>query len=107
MQPQAAKGISAAVLYGTVQHISLRAGLSHPESNDLHKEWLGTKNATSAEPAADAYSVVLEAKKLSLDRNGIGELMEHLRIITLDSFKWNSLLSSSRQEWQDRSYRQL
>ncbi|TBU45037.1 golgi-body localization protein domain-containing protein [Dichomitus squalens] len=99
MQPQAANGAGGAVLYGTIQQINLRAGLSHPESNDMHKEWLGIKTVTSAEPTADAYSVVLEAKKLTLDRNGIGELMEHLRMTTLDSFKWHSLLVQWPSPW--------
>lgn len=98
-QPQAPSGISASVIYAALEDFTLHGGLSNPARCDMHKNWLGTNFAASAECAPDAYSVVLEAKQITLDRNGIGELVDHLRIVILKSFKWDSLISQWPSPW--------
>lgn len=99
MQPRAPSGISASVLYATTEGVTLYAGLSNPMRCGIHKNWLGTNSAASVDCAPDSYSVVLEAKKIALDRNGIGELVDHLQVVTLSSFKWDSLVSQWPSPW--------
>nr|VWO95170.1 Uncharacterized protein [Ganoderma boninense] len=95
----APSGISASVLYATTEDVTLHAGLSNPVRCGIHKNWLGTNIAASVDCAPDSYSVVLEAKKIALDRNGIGELVDHLQIVVLNSFKWDSFVSQWPAPW--------
>lgn len=88
-----------AVLYATLQDITLNVGLSHPGRNEIHKKWLGTGGGASADCAAEAYSVELVAKQFTLDRNSVGELMDHLRVITLKTFRWDTLISQWPSPW--------
>ncbi|KAH9943489.1 golgi-body localization protein domain-containing protein [Epithele typhae] len=95
-QPDMHPGASTIVLYATVRDVVLHVGLSHPRSNGLHKRWLGSGTGASS---SEAYSVNLTATRFTIDRNGIGELMDHLRVVTLKTFSWDSLLVQWPAPW--------
>lgn len=90
-------GAQPAVLYATLQDVGLAVALSHPDRSDIHKQYLG--NSTGSTSPSEAYSVVLVADRFTIDRNGIGELMDHLRVVTLHTFKWDSLLVQWPSPW--------
>ena len=92
-------GNGPAVLYAKLEDVAVNAGLSHPGQSGIHKEWLGKGTSASADCTPDAYSVTLAAKRLTIDRNGIGELMDHLRIVTLKTFRWDSLVTQWPSPW--------
>ncbi|OSD04190.1 hypothetical protein PYCCODRAFT_1476242 [Trametes coccinea BRFM310] len=99
-QPEAALGDAPAVLLASVDNVQLHAGLSHPDHNAIHRQWLGAETSVPhAEPSPDTYVVELSVKQAIVDRNGVGELMDHLRIVTLSSFSWNSLLARWPSPW--------
>ncbi|KAI0719613.1 golgi-body localization protein domain-containing protein [Cerioporus squamosus] len=98
-QPDALPEGGPAVLNATLKDIALNAGLSRPGRSEIHQKWLGTGSGVSADSTADAYSVVFVAKQLALDRNGVGELMDHLRVATLKSLRWDSLISQWPSPW--------
>lgn len=98
-QPELLLGNAPSVLHTTLQHVTLKAGLSHPSRSGIHKEWLGKGTGATTDCASDVYSLVLVAKKLTLDRNGVGELMHHLRVLTLRSFQWDSLVTQWPSPW--------
>ncbi|KAH9899928.1 golgi-body localization protein domain-containing protein [Cubamyces lactineus] len=98
-QPKATPGDSA-VLVASVGDIHFNAGLSHPDRNAMHRQWLGSGSGVPHNEApGDTYAIVFSAKQLTLDRNGVGELMDHLRIISLKGFQWNSLLVRWPSPW--------
>ncbi|KAI0638130.1 golgi-body localization protein domain-containing protein [Trametes polyzona] len=99
-QPEETPGDAPAVLLASVNDIRLAAGLSNPDRDEMHKHWLGSGSRTSnAEPTMDSYTIQLSANQLALDRNGVGELMDHMRLVTLDTFRWDSLVSRWPSPW--------
>ncbi|KAI0750742.1 golgi-body localization protein domain-containing protein [Daedaleopsis nitida] len=98
-QPAVLSESGPAVLYASLEDVSLNAGLSHPGRSAIHKQWLGKGTGSSPECISDAYSVIVSAKRFTLDRNGIGELMDHMRVATLKSFRWESLVTQWPSPW--------
>ena len=95
-QPEVRPDANPVVLYATLRDINLNVGLSHPERSVIHKQWLGTSTGSNA---SEAYSVVFAVSRFTIDRNGIGELVDHLRVVTLRTFKWDSLLVQWPSPW--------
>lgn len=103
LQPEATPGDTPAVLLASVDDVHLVVGLSHPE-NAMHKQWLGSDiGSPLAGSSTDSYTIELSADQLTLDRNGVGELMDHMRLVTLDTFRWDSLVSRWPSPWLEGS----
>ncbi|KAI9001069.1 golgi-body localization protein domain-containing protein [Trametes punicea] len=99
-QPDTTPSEGPAVMVASVTGFLLNAGLSHPDRNEMHRRWLGSSTGDPrTEPSADTYSIEVSAKQFILDRNGVGELMDHLRIVTLNSLRWESLLARWPAPW--------
>ncbi|KAI0677563.1 golgi-body localization protein domain-containing protein [Trametes maxima] len=99
-EPETSLGDVGAVLVASVDDVRLSVGLSSPDRSEMHRQWLGSgTGATHTDLSTDTYMVELSAKQLTLDRNGVGELMDHLRVATLDTFRWTSLVSRWPSPW--------
>ncbi|GBE79683.1 predicted protein [Sparassis crispa] len=83
----------------TMKHVALSAGLSHPDSNPMHREWLGKKSIPGDELSADVYRLNFFTAALTLDRVGSGALVDHLRVLSAGPLQLDTLVSRWPLPW--------
>ncbi|PCH41098.1 hypothetical protein WOLCODRAFT_89020 [Wolfiporia cocos MD-104 SS10] len=89
----------AQTFQATVQDIHFSAGLSHPDTNPMHREWLGSRSVPNDALCADVYRMCFTTGQSSLDRSGSGVLTDRLRVVLAGPLKIESVISQWPSPW--------
>ena len=83
----------------SMKQITLSVSLSHPDRTPLHRIHLGRTSAPSDPLSADVYALDFSVEQVLLDRMSVGELQDHVRVITVGPVKTEVLLSQWPSPW--------
>ncbi|KZT12507.1 uncharacterized protein LAESUDRAFT_638973 [Laetiporus sulphureus 93-53] len=83
----------------TLRDLHLNAGLSHPDTNAVHRAWLGSKSVSNDGSSADVYRADISTSLFSLDQSGYGAVIDHLRVISAGPIQLNTLVSQWPSPW--------
>ncbi|OCH92936.1 hypothetical protein OBBRIDRAFT_802282 [Obba rivulosa] len=87
----------------SVKGVVLVAGLSHPNEQSLHREWLGSRHEPHDKMWTDAYQLGLCIHHIKLDRTGLGTIVDHLQIVSIGPVDLQALTSQWPLPWVPES----
>lgn len=89
-----------ATLSTTLRRVNIYAALSDPESNPLHREWLGKKSSRGGDPLnPHTYEFGFTIRDSALDRIGSGTVSDHLRLLELGPITAEAVASQWPASW--------
>ncbi|KAI0939194.1 hypothetical protein AcV5_000680 [Taiwanofungus camphoratus] len=83
----------------TVNDIHLSAALSHPDTNSMHREWLGSRSVPGDELSADVYRFNFTMHLLTLERIGHETVDDHLQVISTGPLQIYTIVSQWPLPW--------
>ncbi|KAK7695909.1 hypothetical protein QCA50_000548 [Cerrena zonata] len=89
-----------ATLNTTLRRVNIYAALSNPDSNPLHREWLGRNSNRGSDPlSAHVYECGFTIRETALDRIGSGAVSDHLRLLELGPLTAEAVSSQWPAPW--------
>lgn len=83
----------------TMNNLHLGGGLSHPDINSMHRQYLGSRSVPNDDLSADVYRLDFSVSSLTLDRFGSGAVVDHLQVISVDLVKIDAVVSQWPFPW--------
>ncbi|KAI0796722.1 golgi-body localization protein domain-containing protein [Abortiporus biennis] len=83
----------------TFSSISLHAAISRPETNPLHKAYLGRSSAQDDKLSGTVYTIGFSMKQLFVERTSFGTVSDHLRVLSVGPLVVDALISQWPAPW--------
>ncbi|TFY59683.1 hypothetical protein EVJ58_g5636 [Rhodofomes roseus] len=82
-----------------LRDLHVGAGLSHPDTTPLHRQHLGSRSVPNDPLSADVYRLTFSANQVTVDRSGSGALVDHLRLLSINSIFSGAVVSQWPTPW--------
>ncbi|KAH9951643.1 golgi-body localization protein domain-containing protein [Amylocystis lapponica] len=87
----------------TFNDINLGAGLSHPDTSPLHREWLGSRSVPGDKLITDVYRLNFSTGLVGLDRVGSGTAMDSLQVFSTTNICLETIVTQWPLPWLKES----